>query len=135
MAPTPSAVKVVSSRPLIDIPIVLMPGWGPRVSVRSALPVASVVVCSTVNLPLSFPSPKITVKVTGALGIGLPYWSRTSTIKGRASDVPGRPFWLLPEIISRPAGASSNPMSPTTLQNRPSPRMPKWRRRKKTTLS
>ena len=70
--PIPAALKVVLI-PETDTSTIFVPGFGPSVSVLCALPLASVVVPSVVNRPLSFPLPAVTVNATRASGKGLPY--------------------------------------------------------------
>ena len=59
----PAALKVTGSNPGIVTSTVFVPGFGPSVSILCALPSASVIVFSTVNLSPSFPSPLMTVNV------------------------------------------------------------------------
>ena len=67
------ALNISESRPTIDTSTVFVPGLGPRVSVLSARPLASVVAYSIVNRPLSFPAPAVTLNVTCTSGKGLSF--------------------------------------------------------------
>ena len=98
---------MASSPPPRDTSTRFGPAEGPRVRITPARPSASVGTCSTVNRPLKLPSPAVTVKVTAASGRRSPYWSRTSTTRGRASTVPGACCWPSPETISSAEGTGS----------------------------
>ena len=74
--PTPTALKVTGLRPTTpatDTLTVFFPILGPSVSVLCALPFASVIAFSSVNLPLNLPWPEAIINVTRAPCKGLPY--------------------------------------------------------------
>ncbi len=67
------------------------------------------------------PKPKVMLNHMLVLGTGLPYSSRTSTIKGAANSVATVPLWLLPEMIMISKGFPGIPVAVNTTWVMPLP--------------
>ena len=94
-----TALKVAGCPiPVADTEIAFVPRFGPSVSVLSALPFLSVMVCVTLRVP----SPAVTVNVTTIPSSTERFSSLTSTTNGFARTAPDMPVWLSPETFESP---------------------------------
>jgi hypothetical protein len=93
-----------------DAVTVLVPAFGPRVSVLEASPELFVVVAVAVRVP----PPAVTAKVTVTPETALPLASLTLTVKGALNCCPTEPDWLFP-LTRESAEAGSVPPPPLPL--------------------